>query len=124
MTPQTVLAALALFQLKHLVADFFLQSPRMVADKGRYGRPGGLAHAGIHALATLPVLSWLAVGPRMLLMILLAEFLVHYHIDWAKARHAARSRLTSDRWLFWATLGGDQALHQLTYLGILWWIMA
>ena len=124
MTASTVLLALALFQIKHLVADFWLQTPWMVGDKSRYGQPGGLLHAAIHAVATAPILIWLAPGAATVVTLLAAEFLVHYHIDWLKASHAKRAGLTSDRWLFWATLGADQALHQVTYIAILWWLAA
>ncbi len=56
-------------------------------------------------------------------MICLAEFLVHYHIDWIKECMGRKYMLTPDRIGFWRLHGSDQALHQLTYLAMLWWII-
>jgi hypothetical protein len=122
MSLQTVLIALALFQVKHLIADFVLQSADIAAEKAHYGRSGGLWHAAIHAAFTAPVLVWLGPGAGTILAILVAEFVVHYHVDWIKAAHARSHGLRPQNRLFWVTLGIDQALHQLTYIGILWWV--
>lgn len=119
MTPQTIFIAVTLFQIKHLVADFILQTGRMVTEKGHYGQFGGVQHAGMHALLTAPILVWLGVGPWMIAGILLAEFAVHYHIDWVKATHARRTGLQPSAKLYWIALGLDQMLHQLTYIAIL-----
>lgn len=122
MSLQTVLIALALLQIKHLIADFVLQSTDIAAEKAHYGRPGGLWHAAIHVAGTAPILLWLGPGAGTILVVLMAEFVVHYHIDWIKAAHARRHGLLPEHRLFWVTLGADQALHQLTYIGILWWV--
>ncbi|SNT32123.1 DUF3307 domain-containing protein [Tropicimonas sediminicola] len=107
---------LAALQAKHLIADFFLQTGYMHANKGRYGHPGGLMHAGLHGLGSLCVLLAFGVTPLAAAALTTAEFLVHYHLDWAKARLTANWRLTPDRPSFWALIGVDQALHQWTYL--------
>ena len=122
MTASTILVALALFQVKHLVADFWLQTPWIVGDKSRYGHAGGLLHAGLHVALNAPILIWLDPGAATVAAILAVEFVVHYHVDWLKAWHTKRAGLTSDRWVFWATMGVDQAVHQATYLAILWWL--
>ncbi|MFO7759071.1 MAG: DUF3307 domain-containing protein [Roseovarius sp.] len=122
MSLQTALIALALFQIKHLVADFLLQSADIATEKAYYGRAGGLWHAAIHVVATAPILLWLGPGPGTILAILAVEFVVHYHIDWIKAAHARTRGVTPEHRLFWLTLGADQALHQLTYIGIIGWV--
>lgn len=122
MTLQVALIALIFFQLKHLIADFVLQSPKIVAEKGRYGRAGGLWHAIIHVVASAPILLFLKPGIVTVVIVLATEFLVHYHIDWIKATHARRTGLAPQNRLFWITLGIDQALHQLTYIAIIWYI--
>ena len=122
MTLQAALVALVLFQVKHLVADFMLQGPRMTADKGYYGRAGGLWHAAVHVAGTMPILLWLGPAPGTLAAILAAEFVVHYHIDWIKAAHARQRDVSPEDRVFWIMLGADQMLHQVTYIGILWWI--
>lgn len=117
--PLTLLVALALFQLKHFVADFQLQTPWMLRNKGRYGHPGGLAHVGIHLIATLPILLWLGVTPWALLGLLAVEAVVHYHLDFAKERLTRRFGVGPDRAGFWTLTGLDQAGHQLTYIAML-----
>ena len=51
------------------------------------------------------------------LVMLLAEAVVHYHIDWAKDGLNRRLGATPDRRAFWVLAGTDQGLHQLTYVG-------
>ncbi len=47
-----VLAAVAVLMFKHMVADFYLQTPYQYLNKGTYGHPGGFLHAGIHVALT------------------------------------------------------------------------
>lgn len=116
------------FIVKHFVCDFPLQAfPWMYRNKGTYGHPGGFVHAGIHLLGTLLVFT-LAVPngyPSMMLLALCwADFIAHYHIDWAKIRLGVHFNLRPDNseW-FWILLGLDQLLHYLTYIGIVWVIV-
>lgn len=111
-----LLALLLGLQIKHLVADFMLQSRYILAGKGRYGHPGGLVHAGLHGGLSAAVLVMAGVPPMPATVIVLAEVLVHYHIDWSKARWTAERVLTSTQPRFWIALGVDQLLHQVTYL--------
>ncbi len=113
------LIALAVFQIKHLVADFLLQTPYMFRNKGTYGHPGGLAHAGLHGVLSLPALWVLGAGPAAALMLVLAEMVAHYHIDWAKEQLGRRLGTTPEQARFWHLLGADQFLHQMTYLALL-----
>jgi hypothetical protein len=49
---------------------------------------------------------------------------VHFHIDWAKARYSDTHDLTPAQARFWQATGLDQALHQLTYVAMVWaWVM-
>lgn len=126
--PQTailVLAAVGVFMLKHTAADFFLQTPYQYCNKGIYGHPGGFLHAGIHVILT--PLVYLVIAPASLFLagaIALGEFVVHYHIDWAKEQITRRASYTPQTPRFWHALGVDQLLHGLTYLvivGVLVW---
>ena len=47
-------AMLLIFQVKHFVADYLLQPGWMLHGKGDLRKPGGYAHAGMHALGSLP----------------------------------------------------------------------
>lgn len=104
------------FQAKHLVADFLLQTPYMLIGKGRYGHPGGLAHAAIHGAGSLGVLALAGLSSQSILWLALAETALHYHLDWGKERWLRHRALTTSDPRFWMALGVDQTLHQLTYL--------
>lgn len=111
------LAAVAVLMFKHAVADFYLQTAYQYLNKGKYGHPGGLIHAGIHTALT--PLVYLVLLPGSLLVagaIAVGEFLLHYHIDWLKEQVTHRNGLTPQHRGFWYALGTDQFLHGLTYL--------
>ena len=112
------LMALLVLQLKHFVADFVIQTPYQFLNKGIYGHPGGIIHAGIHAIGSL--LAFLVITPTLALgiAIFVGEFVAHYHIDWLKEHTVKRRQWTFPQSEFWWTFGADQALHQLTYLVI------
>lgn len=120
MSVMTLLVGLVLFQVKHYLADFHWQTPWMLLNKGLYGHPGGLAHAGLHGLLTLPVLVVIApVMPVLFALLILAEIAVHYHLDWIKARQMTQRGIHENNPVFWRLLGLDQAAHQLTYIAII-----
>lgn len=120
MTSGALLLGVALFEVKHFVADYLLQSKYVVFNKGRYGHPGGLLHVAIHMAASVPVLLALAIPLPGLIATILCEGIVHYHLDWAKDRLQARLRLTTTDRAYWALFGTDQLLHQFTYIAMLW----
>lgn len=113
-----------LLQFKHLLADWLFQPAYIHRNKGTFGHPGGLLHAGLHALMTAQIL--LAFTTSMLVLyIAAAEFVAHYLIDWAK--------MNLNKWWglvpipappyewprsegFWMLLGFDQFLHQVCYV--------
>jgi len=116
-----LLALLALFQVKHVLADFVLQSDFIIRNRRRYGHPGGLLHAGIHGIGSLLVL--LAAGPAVsaaALAVIAGEVVIHYHIDWSKDTLTSNLALTQSDSAYWWLMGADQGLHQLTYLGMVW----
>lgn len=109
---------LAALQVKHLLADYVFQSAWMVRNKGRYAHPGGLAHSGLHSALTVLVLLFTPLGLGAVLLIALGEFVIHYHMDWAKDAVLKRSTATPKDWAYWVITGLDQFVHQLTLLGI------
>jgi ABC-type phosphate transport system permease subunit len=114
-----ILAAVAVLMAKHAVADFYLQTAYQFLNKGTYGHPGGLLHAGIHVALT--PLVYLVLAPTTLLLALsitAGEFLVHYHTDWLKEQINRRKGWTVNDHNFWSLLGTDQLVHGLTYLAI------
>jgi len=119
MTLNDLLLAVALFQAKHFVADFLLQPSYVWRNKGTYGHPGGLIHAAVHGILSLPALWVLGFGPLLLLAVAAGEAVVHYHVDWGKERLNRSLGLKSDRAAYWYLFGLDQAMHQFTYVAIL-----
>lgn len=115
----TIIWALAGLQIKHFIADYMLQSPAMIKDKCHLGRPGGYIHAGIHVAGTFPVLLLAGISFSLVWKILLAEFIVHYGTDYAKAAYGSTRRPDMSSGTFWMAHGLDQLAHHLTYTVIL-----
>ena len=115
-----ILLAFIMLAVKHTIADYFLQTPYQYLNKGTYGHPGGIIHAGFHALLTLPVfLILLPSSIALAIAIIVGEFVVHYHLDWSKEQLVKRYMLThADAW-FWHLFGLDQLGHMLTYVAII-----
>ena len=111
--------SLALFQTKHFICDYMLQTPFQYLNKGRYGHPGGIIHAGIHILGSIPAVLLFGAAPNVVAAVLAAEFAIHYHVDWLKEQINRRRGLSHNSALFWAVFGADQFLHQMTYLAML-----
>jgi len=119
----TILALFCLLQIKHMFADFFLQTPRMLSGRGTYLHVGRMQHAAVHALLTIPAFLLVGAGFTVVMLIIAVEWLVHFHLDWAKARFSEARKLTPTQPLFWYAFGVDQALHQLTYIAMVWgWV--
>ena len=114
----TVFILLVLFGIKHFVADFAMQYSYMIRDKGIYGATGGLHHAGTHACWTFLILVPFMRSPEQLLILSLVDFVIHYHVDYFKQQLNKGLTPADDR--FWVWLGLDQALHYLTYVGIIY----
>lgn len=112
----TILLVLLAFQVKHLVCDFVIQTRYQVDNKGYYGRVGGLIHAAWHVLFSAPILLVLTRVPATIALVLVFEFLVHYHCDWLKARTQRRRGWTQNDAIYWVAFGADQFVHQVTYL--------
>lgn len=129
---------LALFCLKHYLADGQFQTTWHALKKGKYGHPAGFAHAGIHVLGSataiavwymLPIEHETVLAVKVIAILLFAEFVIHYHIDWAKAFFVdsrgwqkqgkdsnGRAALHIYDMRFFKALVADQALHMLTYI--------
>lgn len=114
---ETLFWFLLAFQLKHLLADFFLQFPYMYKNKGIYLHKGGIDHALMHGVGTLTVVGLFQPTYVVLFFAVVFDTVAHYHIDWAKVNICKKYKWgpeTSDD--FWMMLGIDQFLHQLTYI--------
>jgi hypothetical protein len=110
---------LVLLFSKHFIVDFPLQTPYQWMNKGTYGHPGGLLHSGLHGLATFVIFSLFLVSIKLALVLAIIDFVVHYHIDWAKVRINKHYGWSPDKHPeFWVLLGLDQYLHAMTYIAM------
>lgn len=114
----SVLLLLCLLQIKHLFADFFLQTPKMLSGRNEYLHAGRAQHAGVHALGSVVVFVLMGAPVGFTLAICLAEWVVHFHIDYGKARYSEKKDLTPQQAVYWRAMGTDQCLHQLTYVAM------
>jgi hypothetical protein len=117
------LVALLLLQLKHFVCDFVTQTQYQLQHKRIYGHPAGLLHAAHHVIGSAAALGLLAaVAPlpvtlALVATLLAAEFVLHYHIDWAKEQ-VIRPYVASQGPAYWAIFGFDQFLHHASYIAM------
>lgn len=108
------------FQVKHLLADFFLQPAYQYQNKGTYLHRGGIDHALTHAVGTALLLLVFELSFPFVFLAAVLDAVIHYHIDWAKVnlcKYFGWTPTNSEK--YWYLLGVDQFLHQLTYVGII-----
>jgi hypothetical protein len=110
-------------ELKHFIADYFLQPGWMLAGKGDFRRPGGYAHAGVHAALTGVVLVLAGTPWVWLVGVVMAEFAVHYVLDYSKIVYSRGVHIDSQPRRFWSLHGLDQITHQLTYAAIIYAVL-
>lgn len=117
-----LIVCIALLQIKHLIVDWCWQPAYEYLNKGTYGHWGGVRHALKNAVGTAACFVAF-VDPATVLLILVGDFLLHYHIDWSKVninKHMGWGPTTHAE--YWALTGADQTAHQLCYL--LWLALA
>jgi len=112
---QLLIWAVALFIIKHLLADFILQTSWMA--KGKEQTEGWLAplfaHVAVHAMGTL--LIALLLAPQMA-WLALVDLGIHGLIDKSKTLIQQRYHFKIHEAAYWWLLGTDQTLHHLTHL--------
>jgi hypothetical protein len=99
---------------KHIVADYYMQYPWMFKYKGKYGHPGGVAHAGLHGLFTLIILLNFT-SPLVAFLLSFIDFVLHYHIDYAKNKAWDKYNVLPSEQKYWVIHGTDQFAHGMTY---------
>lgn len=111
-----ILILLSLFAIKHWLIDFVFQSQEEIKHKGTYLDYRGITHSIKHGVATFAIVKITGLPVAESFMLGSLDFLIHYHIDWAKMK-LSQGLAVANR-AFWVWLGLDQMLHTLTYLGI------
>lgn len=114
-----ILLSMLVFQIKHFLCDFALQTSGQIRNKGVYLHPAGLTHAGLHAIGSVPAILVLTRSPLPLVVLPLVEFAFHYHTDYGKVKLDRHLRLNDQNTLYWIIFGTDQLIHQLTYIAMI-----
>jgi hypothetical protein len=108
-----------LLTVKHVIADFMLQTSWMAIGKDQktgWALPL-LAHCLVHLAVSLVLI--LMVAPRFW-FVAFVDFFIHITVDRIKGIIASRFGVTLENehpW-FWTLIGVDQALHHLTGFGL------
>lgn len=110
-------------EVKHYIADYFLQPAWILVGKGDLRHPGGYAHAGIHAALSAIVLLLVGTPLPVLLGLVFAEWVVHYALDYSKIQYSKGVHIDSNPPRFWALHGIDQLTHQLTYAAMIYVVL-
>jgi hypothetical protein len=119
----SIFILLGLLFFKHWYIDFVNQSMEEVNGKGIYGNAAGLMHSIKHGLATSIIMYAFITDFSVSVILGLIDFVIHYHIDWAKININKRWNYTVENPKFWAWLGADQLAHSITYLFLVWIIV-
>jgi len=119
-----LITLLLLLQVKHFVIDFPLQTKYQWSNKGTYGHSGGLLHALLHGIGTFLCIAIVVLDIPSAIILSFADMIIHYHIDWAKMN--INKKMTwgpTTHEQFWWLLGLDQLLHQVTYIGMICYLV-
>jgi hypothetical protein len=114
-----ILLLLLLLQIKHWYADFVIQTYMQTVKKGVWLNPIGISHSVDHIWGTLTVLLilnfFVPISVWIILIIALAEGIIHYFIDFVKVKYGCKDNTKP---LFWNQFGMDQLAHQTCYIVI------
>jgi hypothetical protein len=111
-------------EIKHFFADYVLQSGWMIRGKLSLSHAGGYVHAAIHVAGTAAILKIAALPASIIILVAIAEFIVHFVLDFGKARIGKNISSSKRPHLFWMMIGLDQLLHHLTYVAIIFVVVA
>ncbi len=122
----TTLILLIVFQIKHLLADYYFQFPYMYQNKGKSkGWFWALYdHSGVHAIFTFLIICVYAAFvnpglPAMAFSLVLFDFVTHFITDrWKATRDRAPQEPE-----FWYNLGIDQMVHHIVGIIIVYFLV-
>jgi hypothetical protein len=107
-------------EVKHFIADYLMQPTWMLVGKGDFRHPGGYAHAGLHAGLSAIVLLVAGTPLSVVAALVIAEWVIHYALDYSKILYSRGVHADTDPRRFWALHGIDQLTHQLTYAAMIY----
>jgi hypothetical protein len=116
-----ILILFLLLQFKHCYADFVLQTYMQTIKKGVWLDPIGISHTTDHiycSLVALLIFSFFyPVGAFTIIVVALAEGIIHYLVDYTKVKFGSKDNTKP---IFWTQFGLDQLAHQVTYILMVW----
>ena len=115
-----IVVMLCLLQIKHMFADYYLQTPKMLTGRGEYLHMGRAQHAAVHVVGSVLVFILFGAPWSFILIIAALEWVVHFNIDFAKAAYSDKKKLEPTQAAFWRAAGLDQCMHNLTYVAMVW----
>ena len=119
-----VFLLLILFQLKHFICDYPLQTQYMLGKMSRTNWITPLAaHAGVHSVGTF-IISFLFTPLFVAVLLALADFILHFTIDRIKVSPDLGGRWKPNQSYFWWALGADQMIHHLINYGFIYIILS
>lgn len=122
----TVFILLILFQVKHFLCDYPLQTPYMLGKfKSGWDFLNPLVfHCEIHSLFTLAIAYYFTRDIGFSCGMSIFDFVIHFFMDRIKAgpKYLGRFKDMYDK-KFWWSLGLDQMVHHLTHYAIIYMIL-
>ena len=117
----SILILLVVFQLKHLVADYYLQFEYMYMNKGKaIGWFNPLfQHSIVHGAGTIVIVGAFTGSVYITTVVTIFDIVTHFVTDRWKA---TRKTDPTQSW-FWKSLGIDQMIHHLVGIAIIWYIV-
>jgi len=113
-----------LLQVKHCYADFVLQTYMQTVKKGVWLDPIGISHTLDHVYCTLIVLLLfnfiVPLSAGAILFATAVEGIIHYLVDYTKVKYGSKDNTKP---IFWTQFGLDQLAHQVTYLGMVAYLL-
>ena len=114
---------LIVFQIKHFLADFPLQTEYML---GKFKAEGWelplFSHAFVHAIMTFCIVLYF-LPLQIALLMAMFDLVVHFIVDRIKASPHLFGKYNPTEKMFWIALGGDQFMHHITHYIIIFTIV-
>ena len=124
MVNNKIFILLIVFNVKHFFGDFVFQTSYMVLGKAKEGW-GFIKPLSLHCLVHVALSGAIIVCVDFrFLWLVPIEFVIHFIIDRLKSgpRYGGKFPMMKFPKMFWALFGLDQFLHQLTYIGLTWFL--
>jgi hypothetical protein len=116
----TIFVLLALFQIKHLLADYFLQNEYML---GKFKPDWGFflplaSHCSVHTAFTFCIVLFFT-NLKIAILLSLFDFVTHFIVDRIKASPNLLGVYKKDQKEFWWILGIDQFSHHIAHYSMI-----